>query len=101
MSKKLKINKKLSVVFNQINIEEHAKKKSMWGGSFNPSNHTEYILKNESQRFSLQTVWYADSLYRNFDEVLGFEDDADIKQFEEEEEEEDDEFEDDEETSTL
>lgn len=67
----LKINEELSKVFNQSDIKEHAKKKSMWGGSFDPSNHEDYVLKNpDSARFTLQTVRYADSLYKNFDEVL-------------------------------
>ena len=67
----LKINKELAKVFNQSDIKEHAKKKSMWGGSFDPSNHEDYVLKpSNSKMFSLQTVRYADSLYKNFDEVL-------------------------------
>jgi DNA topoisomerase-2 len=70
-TKMLEINKDLAKVFNQSDIKEHARKKTMWGGSFDPSNHEDYVLKTpESTMFSLQTVRYADSLYKNFDEVL-------------------------------
>lgn len=67
---KLKINQELAKVFNQSDIKDHAKKKSMWGGSFEPSPHDEYIFDEESQKFIMKTITYADSLYKSFDEVL-------------------------------
>lgn len=67
---KLKINEDLCAVFNQSSIKDHAKKKDMWGGSFEPSPHDEFIYDDESKMFEYKQIVYADSLYKNFDEVL-------------------------------
>ena len=67
---KLRVNEDLCKVFNQSNIKDHAKKKSMWGGSFKPGPHDEYIYDEESKSLKEKTIIYADSLYKNYDEIL-------------------------------
>ena len=62
------VDTELSKQYYQSDIKEHAKKKSMWGGSFEPSDHEEYILVDGC--FKSQVIRYADSLNKNFDEVL-------------------------------
>jgi len=58
----------LSKIFYQSDIKEHAKKKSMWGGSFDPNMHSEYIERDG--KFVMEDILYADSLYKCFDEVI-------------------------------
>lgn len=65
-----KVNEDLCAVFNQSDIKSHAKKKSMWGGSFKPGPHNDFVYNEESKSFNDKTITYADSLYKNFDEVL-------------------------------
>jgi DNA gyrase/topoisomerase IV subunit B len=67
---KLQINDDLCDVYNQTDIKDHAKKKSMWGGSFKPGPHDDFIYNEEKKSFEYKTITYADSLYKNFDEVL-------------------------------
>ena len=62
------VDTELSKQYYQCDIKEHAKKKSMWGGSFEPSDHEEYILVDGC--FKPQVIRYADSLNKNFDEIL-------------------------------
>jgi DNA topoisomerase-2 len=66
----MSINNELSKIYNQSDIKEHAKKKSMWGGSFDPSPHSEYVYDDGKERFIQKTIVYADSLYKNYDEII-------------------------------
>jgi DNA gyrase/topoisomerase IV subunit B len=69
MPAEMKVDEDMAKVIYQVSIKEHSKKKTMWGGSFAPSDHTMWLL-GEGGRFEKDTVKFADSLYKNFDEVL-------------------------------
>lgn len=64
----LKVNTELCSTFNQSDIKAHARKKAMWGGSFDPSAHEDFVLVD--QMLISKTITYADSLYKSFDEVI-------------------------------
>jgi DNA topoisomerase-2 len=64
-----KVNEKLAKVFFQTDIKTHAKNKSMWGGSFEASDHIEYLM-NDDGRMVQTPINYADSLFKCFDEVI-------------------------------
>lgn len=80
MARTQKVNAELSKVFYQNDIKTHAKKKEMWGGSFTPGVHTEYVpvilpeIKSPGAGFYpkcvKRDVVYPYSLYKGFDEVL-------------------------------
>jgi DNA topoisomerase-2 len=65
----MSVDKALSKIFKHVDAKSHAKKKTMWGGSFEPSTHHEYI-ENENGQYRLTKVRYAASLFKCFDEIL-------------------------------
>lgn len=64
---KAKVDKELAKVYFQASIKNHAGEKSMWAGSFEPSVHSEYILRDG---FVEEQVVYSDCLFKIFDEPL-------------------------------
>lgn len=62
-----KVDEELAKVYFQASIKTHAGEKSMWAGSFEPSAHTEYILR---EGFVEEEVVYSDCLFKIFDEPL-------------------------------
>jgi DNA topoisomerase II len=64
----------LSKKYYQVDIKEHAKKKTMWGGSFENSEHWEYLIDDidttHVPKFTNAMIVYPDSLYKIYDEII-------------------------------
>lgn len=66
----MKVNDDLCKIFNQSSIKDHAKKKSMWGGSTKPGLHDDFIYDESTKKFKYKSIKYADVIYTIYDEVL-------------------------------
>ena len=63
------VDEELAKQYYQSDIKEHAKNKTMWGGSFEPNYHYEYIQNNEG-KFKMTKIMYSDCLFKIFDETI-------------------------------